>query len=81
MTKGNCSLKIIKLTQQAHAHATPPELLSSHTVGASLGHHPLGRRVMVPTVPLKPETDLATPFPHPETAGLGGWIGVEPGPG
>lgn len=36
---------------------------------------------MVPTVPLKPETDLAAPSPHPETAGLGGWIGVEPGPG
>lgn len=29
MTKGNCSLKIIKLTQQAQAHAAPPVLLSS----------------------------------------------------
>lgn len=58
-----------------------PNCFPPRTVGASLGHHPLARRVMVPTVPLKPETDLAAPSPHPETAGLGGWIGVEPGPG
>lgn len=69
MTKGNCSLKIIKLTQQAQAHTTPPrERLSS------MWQDPWGTILWSggsrwPTVALKPETDINAPSCHRTTAG------------
>ena len=58
MTKGNCSLKIIKLTQQAWAHAAPPKPRSSHLVAGSPATN-CREDYWWLTVPLKPNADCA----------------------
>ena len=65
MTKGNCSLKIIKLTQQAWAHAAPPKQHSSPLVAGSpatnCGRITGGSRCPLKpnAAPLKPNADCA----------------------